>query len=320
MDRHRMPLFSDRLVASIRKTGNPCVVGLDPHIDRMPAFIKSGRGRPTKEAVRTIIRDFHELVLDTVAGLVPAVKPQLAFFEQYGSAGIEAFEDTVQAAKRRGLIVIADAKRNDIASTAEAYAAAFLGETDILGEKQKVFDADCMTVTPYLGVDSLLPFVAACAKHGKGLFIVLKTSNQGSTDFQDQTLQSTGRPLYETIAGTIKNLGEELVGESSYSSIGAVVGATFPDAARRLRALLPRAFILVTGYGAQGATARNAAFCFNADGLGAIVSSSRGLTYSYGDQTATRQRFVESVRENTLRMVEDIQNALRSAPELSKWR
>jgi orotidine-5'-phosphate decarboxylase len=177
-----------------------------------------------------------------------------------------------------------------------------------------------MTVTPYLGVDSLLPFVAACAKHGKGLFIVLKTSNQGSTDFQDQTLQSTGRPLYETIAGTIKNLGEELVGESSYSSIGAVVGATFPDAARRLRALLPRAFILVTGYGAQGATARNAAFCFNADGLGAIVSSSRGLTYSYGDQTVTRQRFVESVRENTLRMVEDIQNALRSAPELSKSR
>ena len=315
-----MQLFSDRLVASIRKTGNPCVVGLDPRIDLMPAFIKAGRGRPIKDVVRSIIRDFHELVLDTVSGLVPAVKPQLAFFEQYGSAGIAAFEDTVQSAKERGLLVIADAKRNDIASTAEAYAAAFLGETDILGDKHKVFDADCMTVTPYLGVDSLLPFVAACTKHGKGLFIVLKTSNQGSTDFQDQALQTTDRPLYETIAGAIKNLGEGLIGESSYSSIGAVVGATFPDAGRRLRALLPRAFILVTGYGAQGATARNVAFCFHADGLGAVVSSSRGITYSYGDQNATRQQFVKSVRENTLRMIEDINNARRSAPQLSKSR
>ena len=315
-----MQLFSDRLVASIRKTGNPCVVGLDPRIDLIPAFIKAGRGRPTKEVVRSIIRDFHELVLDTVTGLVPAVKPQLAFFEQYGSAGIAAFEDTVQAAKERELLIIADAKRNDIASTAEAYAAGFLGETEILGDKQKVFDADCMTVTPYLGIDSLLPFVAACTKHGKGLFIVLKTSNQGSTDFQDQASQTTDRPLYETIAGAIKKLGEGLIGESSYSSIGAVVGATFPDAGRRLRALLPRAFILVTGYGAQGATARNAAFCFNTDGLGAVVSSSRGITYSYGDQNATRQQFVKSVRENTLRMIEDINNARRSAPELSKSR
>ena len=315
-----MQLFSDRLAASIRKKGNPCVVGLDPRIHLMPAFIKAGRGRPAKDVVRSIIRDFHELVLDTVTGLVPAVKPQLAFFEQYGSAGIAAFEDTVLAAKQRGLLVIADAKRNDIASTAEAYAAAFLGEIDILGEKQKIFDADCMTVTPYLGVDSLLPFVAACTKHGKGLFIVLKTSNQGSTDFQDQALRTTDRPLYETIAGAIKKLGEGLIGESSYSSIGAVVGATFPDGARRLRALLPRAFILVTGYGAQGATARNAALCFNADGLGALVSSSRGITYSYGDQNATRQQFVKSVRENTLRMIEDINNALRFAPELSKSR
>jgi len=315
-----MQLFSDRLAASIRKKGNPCVVGLDPRIHLMPAFIKAGRGRPAKDVVRSIIRDFHELVLDTVTGLVPAVKPQLAFFEQYGSAGLAAFEDTVLAAKQRGLLVIADAKRNDIASTAEAYAAAFLGEIDILGEEQKIFDADCMTVTPYLGVDSLLPFVAACTKHGKGLFIVLKTSNQGSTDFQDQALQTTDRPLYETIAGAIKKLGEGLIGESSYSSIGAVVGATFPDAARRLRALLPHAFILVTGYGAQGATARNAALCFNADGLGALVSSSRGITYSYGDQNATRQQFVKSVRENTLRMIEDINNALRSAPELSKSR
>src|SRR5579859_6672998 len=188
-----MQLFSDRLAASIRKKGNPCVVGLDPRIHLMPAFIKAGRGRPAKDVVRSIIRDFHELVLDTVTGLVPAVKPQLAFFEQYGSAGIAAFEDTIRAAKQRGLLVIADAKRNDISSTAEAYAAAFLGEADVFGEAQKAFDADSMTVSPYLGRDSLLPFVKACAKHKNGLFLVLKTSNPGSRDFQDLELRATGR-------------------------------------------------------------------------------------------------------------------------------
>lgn len=306
-----MQLFSDRLVELIRKTGSPCVVGLDPRIDLMPAFIKSGRRKPAREAVRSVIYDFHELVLDTVATFVPAVKLQLAFFEQYGSPGIQAFEDTVQAAKQRGLLVIADGKRNDVASTAEAYAAAFLGESDIFGEKQDVFDVDAMTVTPYLGRDSLVPFVDACEKHGKGLFIVLKTSNPGSTDFQDQPLEATGRPLYETIAQTIHDLGGRMIGESSYSSIGAVIGATFPDDARRLRALLPQAFILVTGYGAQGASAQGAAVCFNADGLGAIVSSSRGLTYSFGDENATKELFVKCVREKTLRMRDDIATAVK---------
>ena len=289
------------------------MVGLDPRIELMPAFVKSGRGPTTPEVVRSVIADFHELVLDAVADLVPAIKPQLAFFEQYGSAGIQAFEDTVRAAKERGLLVIADGKRNDIASTAEAYAASFLGETEILGEQQKVFDADAMTVTPYLGRDSLLPFVDVCAKEAKGLFVVLKTSNPGSRDYQDQRLEATGRPLYETIAETIHDLGKPLIGESSYSSIGAVVGATFPDDARRLRALMPQAFILVTGYGVQGARGRNAAACFNADGLGAIVSSSRGITYADSDRDLPRPLFAQRVRENTLRMIEDVTTALPSS-------
>jgi orotidine-5'-phosphate decarboxylase len=293
-----MRIFSDRLMDSVRKTG-PCVVGLDPRIDRMPAFIKSGRAG---NCTLAIIRDFHELVLDTVAGLASVVKPQLAFFEQYGSAGIQAFEDTVQASKQRGLLVIADGKRNDVDATAEAYAAAYLGE--------KAFDVDAMTVTPYLGRDSMLPFVDACREHGKGIFIVLKTSNPGSRDYQDQTLQKTGRPLYETVSQTIRDFGDGLAGESGYSSIGAVVGATFPEDARCLRALLPRAFILVTGYGAQGASPEGAAACFNADGLGAIVNSSRGLTYSFGNEDVTKDAFVKSVRENTLRMRDEITAAL----------
>jgi orotidine-5'-phosphate decarboxylase len=300
-----MQLFSDRLVESIRKTGSPCVVGLDPRIELMPAFIKSGRGEPSGDVVRSVIHDFHELVLDTINGLASIVKPQLAFFEQYGSAGIQAFEDTVRAAHERGLLVIADGKRNDVDSTAEAYAAAFLGE--------KAFNVDSMTVTPYLGGDSMVPFVDACRQHGKGIFIVLKTSNPGSRDYQDQALEGTGRPLYETIAESIRDFGEPLMGESGYSSIGAVIGATFPEDARRLRALLPRAFILVTGYGAQGASPRGAAACFNADGLGAIVNSSRGITYSYGNEDVTKELFVQSVRENTLRMRDEIAAALASS-------
>jgi orotidine-5'-phosphate decarboxylase len=307
-----MKRFCDRLVESIRKAGNPCVVGLDPRIDLMPAFVKKGRGRPTKETVRAVIRDFHEVVLDAVADLVPAVKPQLAFFEQYGSAGIEGFEDTVQAAKRRGLLVIADSKRNDIAST-EAYAEAFLGETDVLGEKQKAFDTDAMTVTPYLGQDSLLPFVEVCRRDGKGMFVVLKTSNERSRDYQDQVLQTTGRPLYESIAATVIELEKPLIGDSGYSSVGAVVGATFPDDARRLRSLMPQAFILVTGYGVQGASGRNAAVSFNADGLGAIVSSSRAITYAYADQDLNREAFAKCVRENTLSMIDDITKAATAA-------
>ncbi len=308
-----MQLFSDRLVKSIRKTGSPCVVGLDPRIELMPAFIKSGRGELSGDVVRSVIRDFHELVLDTIDGLASIVKPQLAFFEQYGSTGIQAFEDTVRAAHARGLLVIADGKRNDVDSTAEAYAAAFLGETEIFGEKQKTFDVDAMTVTPYLGRDSMVPFVDACRQHRKGIFIVLKTSNPGSRDYQDQALQETGRPLYETIAESIRDFGEPLIGESGYSSIGAVIGATFPEDARRLRALLPRAFILVTGYGAQGASSRGAAACFNADGLGAIVNSSRGITYSFGNESVTKELFVQSVRENTLRMRDEIAAALVSS-------
>jgi orotidine-5'-phosphate decarboxylase len=306
-----MKLFSDRLAGAIRKTGNPCVVGLDPRIDLMPMFLKSGRGAPTDAAIRSVISDFHELVLDTIAGLVPAVKPQVAFFEQYGTAGMLAFEDTIRAAKQRGLLVIADAKRNDISSTAEAYAAAFLGETNVFGRPQKAFDADSMTVSPYLGCDSLLPFVEACAKHQKGLFVVLKTSNPGSKDFQDLELRATGRPLYEKIAEAIQELGEPLTGESGYSSIGAVVGATFPDDARRLRALLPSAFILVTGYGSQGACGRDAAVCFNSDGMGAIVSSSRGITYSYPHIDLAPEIFTDCVRENTLRMIDDVTSALK---------
>src|ERR1700691_2382275 len=292
-----MASFADRLIAAVRAKDSRSVVGLDPRIDQMPAFV-------SKSGACLAITEFHELVLDAVADLVPAVKPQLAFFEQYGVAGIQAFENTVRAAKQRGLLVIADGKRNDISSTAEAYANAYLG-----GD---VFDCDALTVTPYLGRDSLVPFVEACKKHNKGLFVVLKTSNPGSKDFEDQPLEATGRPLYEKIAGVLNELGDGLVGESGYSSIGAVIGATFPQEGSRLRALMPKALVLVPGYGAQGGSAIAAAECFNDDGLGAIVNSSRGITYAFGDRNISRDAFVRSVREKTLRMIGEINAALKT--------
>ncbi|HTR35117.1 MAG TPA: orotidine-5'-phosphate decarboxylase [Bryobacteraceae bacterium] len=292
-----MKPFGDRLVEAIRAKGNPCVVGLDPRVGLMPGLVKS-------ENIADTITRFHELVLDAVAGLVPAVKPQLAFFEQYGLAGMEAFAGTVRMAKQRGLLVIADGKRNDISSTAEAYATAFLGDG--------AFNADALTVSPYLGRDSLVPFANTCKQRGKGLFVLVKTSNPGSKDFQDQILQSTGRPLYESMAATVDELGKDLVGASGYSSIGAVVGATFPEEGRRLRALMPRAYILVPGYGAQGGSAQDAAVCFNDDGLGAVVNSSRGITYAFGSPDISRDAFLRSVRDNTLRMIEEINAAVKS--------
>ncbi len=293
-----MALFADRLIEKVQAKDSRCVVGLDPRVDQMPAFVD--RTSPC-----IAITEFHELILEAVADLVPAVKPQLAFFEQYGVAGMQAFENTVRAARQRGLLVIADGKRNDISSTAEAYANAYLG--------RDVFDCDALTVTPYMGRDSLAPFVDACAKHGKGMFAILKTSNPGSRDFEDQPLSETGRPLYEKIAGALNQLGRDLVGGSGYSSIGAVIGATFPEEGRRLRSLMPKALILVPGYGAQGGSAKAAAECFNDDGLGAIVNSSRGISYAFGDANISRDAFVRSVRENTLRMIGEVNAAVKTA-------
>ena len=168
-----------------------------------------------------------------------------------------------------------------------------------------------LTVTPYMGCDSLAPFVESCKKHGKGLFVILKTSNPGSKDFEDQALAATGRPLYEKIGEALNELGKDLVGESGYSSIGAVIGATFPEEGHRLRALMPKALILVPGYGAQGGSAKAAAECFNEDGLGAVVNSSRGITYAFGDPAISREAFVRSVRENTQRMIDDVNASVK---------
>ena len=306
-----MENFADRLLGAIEEKGNPCVVGLDPRIELMPAFIQEPlRQDSSPETVRRAISRFHRIVLDATAPVVPAVKPQSAFYEQYGIGGLMAFADTIHMAKERGLLVIADAKRSDIASTAQAYADTFLGRVTLPCGETRVFDADSMTVSPFLGRDSLVPFVRTCAKYGKGIFVLVKTSNPGSVDIQNVQTAGSGEPIYLRLARMVDELGRELCGKRGYSAVGAVVGATFPEEAAELRLHMPRAIILVPGYGAQGGTADDVARCFNPGGCGAVVSASRSITYSFDHPDISEADYVRLVRERTEAMIADVLAAL----------
>lgn len=308
-----MQNFADRFIEAVKQKGNPCIVGLDPRLELIPHdFFPTGDADLSKtEAVEDTIFGFNEAIIDAVKDLVPAVKLQSAFYEQYGLPGLWAFERSIKYAQEAGLIVIADAKRNDIGSTAQAYANAFLGRANILDEDTPVFNADALTVSPYLGRDSLQPFVDTCKKYGKGIFILVKNSNPSSADFQDAILKDTNEPLYNSVAKMVDEFAKDTTGESGYSSIGAVVGATFPEQAMSLRKLMPKALFLVPGYGAQGGTAKDTLPCFNADKLGALVNASRSITFSSDDLTVSKKEYASIVRENTQKMVEDVTSALK---------
>lgn len=258
--------FTDRLITAIKQKGAPICVGLDPRLEQIPNFIKKGK---SSEAAAEAILEFNKGIIDAVHDLVPAVKPQFAFYIQYGFSGVWAFEETCKYAQEKGLIVIADAKCNDIGSTAEAYARAFLGE----------MNCDAVTVNPYLGYDGIKPFIEVCKKRGKGIFVLVKTSNKSSGDLQDRMTEDKLRN-YEIMAQLLESWGADEIGESGYSSIGAVVGATFPAEAKKLRQLMPHAYFLVPGFGAQGATAADVKACFNKDGLGALINSSRDIIFA----------------------------------------
>lgn len=303
-----MENYADRLIYAIKLKGNPCIVGLDPRLDQMPLFITKNavvRYGNTQEAIHRCIINYHEQIIDIVADLVPGVKLQIAFYEQYGFGGLLALKDTVDYAKSKNLIVIIDAKRNDIASTASAYANSLLGQTNIFGNLEPIIDADCITVSPYLGRDSLEPFVETCKKYGKGIFILVKTSNPGSKDIQDLKLLN-GDELYISVAKLVNNYASHLIGKEGYSSIGAVVGATFPEQAKILRKILPHSIFLVPGYGAQGAKGSDVVHCFNPDGLGAIVNASRSLTYQFETLEISVSDFNDLIRNRTNSMISDI--------------
>jgi orotidine-5'-phosphate decarboxylase len=307
--------FSDRLIAAVRAKRSPCVVGLDPRLDTMPRYlVDEAAAMPRDEAAYAVLAGFGRAVVDAVAEHAPAVKLQSAFYELLGVPGLRALLETVRAARAAGLLVIVDAKRGDIASTAAAYAEAFLGELDWRGETRPTIGADAGTVSPYLGADSLEPWVDVCRRHGKGIFVLARTSNQGSADLQGLRLAGGGT-VDERVASMVDRLGEGLVGAAGYSSVGAVVGATFPADAARLRRLMPHAIFLLPGYGAQGGGSEGLAACFDRDGLGAVVSASRSVTYPEGAEGAvSADAYRELVRASLLAMIADVKAALERRP------
>lgn len=302
-----MQNFADRLTNRISELGNPTVVGLDPRLNQIPehilANVKEEYGNTT-EAVAEAIIDFNMGIIEAISDIVPAVKPQIAFYECYGHQGLRAYEETVRYAQEKGLIVIGDAKRNDIGSTAEAYANGHLGFVDVFGSPQKTIDVDCLTVTPYLGTDGIKPFTKVCKEEGKGIFVLVRTSNPSADEIQGQPVGD--RLMDEHVATLVEGWGRELIGESGFSSVGAVIGATYPEEARVLRNIMPNQIFLVPGYGAQGGGAEDVKYCFHKNGTGAIVNSSRGIIFAYQKQEKPGEAYAEAAREAALAMKEDL--------------
>ena len=306
----------NKLIEKIQKTHAPIVVGLDPMLNYVPehiqkrAFAEYGE---TLEGAAEAIWQFNKEIVDATYDLIPAVKPQVAMYEQFGIEGVKAFKKTVDYCHEKGLVVIGDVKRGDIGSTSEAYAVGHLGKVKVGSQQFAGFDEDFATVNPYLGSDGIKPFIKVCKEENKGLFILVKTSNPSSGEFQDRLID--GRPLYEWVGEQVDAWGKEHMGDS-YSYIGAVVGATYPEQGKVLRKLMPKTFILVPGYGAQGGRGKDLVHFFNEDGLGAIINSSRGIIAAYKQEAYAKfgaQNFAEASRQAVKDMIADIDGALQAA-------
>lgn len=306
----------NKLIDKIKKLDAPVVVGLDPMLDYIPeqitkkAFQEYGE---TLEGACEAVWQYNKGIIDATCDLIPAVKPQIAMYEQFGVEGLKVFKKTVDYCKEKDLVVIGDIKRGDIGSTSKAYAVGHLGKVQVGSRMIKTFDEDFVTVNPYLGSDGVNPFLDVCREEKKGIFVLVKTSNPSSGEFQDRLVD--GRPLYEIVGEQVAKWGETHMGES-YSYVGAVVGATYPEMGKVLRKLMPKTYILVPGYGAQGGKAEDLVHYFNEDGLGAVVNSSRGIIAAYKqDKYASfgAANYADASRQAVVDMIEDISGALRRA-------
>lgn len=302
-----------RLIEKIKEKKAPICIGLDPMLNFIPEHIKE-EAFATKgeslEAVAEAIYNFNKAIVDECFDLIPAVKPQVAMYEQFGIAGLIAYEKTLTYCQEKGLLVIGDVKRGDIGSTSAAYATAHLGKINVGSKTFEPFHSDFLTVNPYMGSDSINPFVDECVKNDKGLFVLVKTSNPSSGEFQDRLID--GKPLYEHVASKVMEWGERSM-DGEYSNVGAVVGATYPQMSEILRKIMPNTYFLVPGYGAQGATAADLRPCFNKDGLGAIVNSSRGIIAAYKNDKYRDfgdKDFAKASREAAIDMICDINSVL----------
>ncbi len=302
-----------KLIDEIVKKDAPIVVGLDPMLSYVPSFLleeRVDRLGETPTCAADAIWEYNKRIIDAICDLVPAVKPQIAMYEQFGISGLEAYNNTVNYAKEKGLIVIADVKRGDIGSTSAAYATAHLGKIKIMNSEHSLFRSDFATVNPYLGTDGVKPFVDVCNENDKGIFVLVKTSNPSSGEFQDKLID--GRPLYEHVAEKVVEWGSVSM-DGDYSNVGAVVGATYPEQGERLRKLMPNTYILVPGYGAQGGKGKDLKVFFNKDGLGAIVNSSRGIIAAYKQEAYQKfgeTGFADAARAAVLAMKKDIKENL----------
>ena len=303
----------NKLIANIKKTNAPIVVGLDPMLSYIPehiqkkAFAEYGE---TLEGAAEAIWQYNKGIVDAVADLIPAVKPQIAMYEQFGVEGVKAYQKTVDYCHSKDLVVIGDVKRGDIGSTSAAYAVGHLGKVQVGSKTYVGFDEDFATVNPYLGSDGVKPFIEVCKEEKKGIFVLVKTSNPSSGEFQDRIIE--GRPLYEWVGEMVAKWGEDHMGDS-YSYVGAVVGATYPEQGKLLRKIMPKSFILVPGYGAQGGKGADLVHFFNEDGLGAIINSSRGIITAYKNEAYASfgaEHFGEAARAAVLDMIKDINSAL----------
>ena len=305
-------MLIDRLINRITALSAPIVVGLDPRLDQIPAHLKEAsfnkHGR-TPHAVAEIFTAFNKEIIDQIYDIVPAVKPQIAMYEQFGAKGIEAYLETVAYAKQKGLIVIGDIKRGDIASTAEAYSNMHIGRVDINGESVEISQVDFITINPYMGYDSVEPYLSDCKQYDKGLFVLVKTSNKGSADIQDAVMEVDGieYPVYEHVGALVSKWGNDFIGAYGYSSIGAVVGATHPREMEVLRRIMPHTFFLVPGYGAQGGSGKDLKNLW-AENYGAIVNNSRGITgaYQLEKYKCDEKDFAKASRQAVLDMKADL--------------
>ena len=305
----------NKLISNIRKTNAPIVVGLDPMLNYIPehiqkkAFAEFGE---TLEGAAEAIWQYNKGIVDATFDLIPAVKPQIAMYEQFGIPGLIAYKKTVEYCKSKDLVVIGDIKRGDIGSTSAAYAVGHLGQVQVGSKKYAGFDEDFATVNPYLGSDGVKPFMDVCKEEKKGIFVLVKTSNPSSGEFQDRVID--GRPLYELVGEKVAQWGDELMGDG-YSYVGAVVGATYPEMGKVLRKIMPKTFILVPGYGAQGGKGADLVHFFNEDGLGAIVNSSRGIIAAYKQEKYKEfgaENYADASRAAVIDMIADISGALEN--------
>lgn len=302
----------DNLIEKIKQTNNPTVIGLDPRYEMLPKCVTSKYSQDLEGVAKAII-EFNKALIDNTCDIIPAIKPQIAFYEMYGIPGMGAFKETCRYAKEKGMVVIADIKRGDIGSTAQGYSNAFLGKTPI-GEKEEViYDVDFVTVNPYMGTDCIKPFIEDCKKYGKGIFILVKTSNPSSGELQDLKLENN-KEVYIQVAELVEKWGEELRGKYEYSSVAAVVGATYPEQLEQIRKTAPHTYFLIPGYGAQGGKANDIALGFDSNGLGGIVNASRSLMCAYKSdrwkEQYAEEKYADATRAEALRMRDELNQAI----------